>query len=163
MALWSARAHETGIGGQERIAVGLFAVAINAYALVALSAEFWDYFGKTSAGIEATLAQHLALSVLWTAYAGALLFVGIQKTSGLLRWQSLALFGLTVGKVFLYDLGFLDRGYRIFSFLAQCCLPFRSFISAGWLAKKATHDSSAISSGAGRRFGDMARIGCGLA
>src|SRR5262249_60872875 len=26
------------------------------------------------------------------------------------------LFGLTVGKVFLYDLGFLDRGYRIFSF-----------------------------------------------
>jgi len=116
LALWSARAHESGIGGQERIEVGLFAVAINAYALVALSAEFWDYFGKTSAGIEATLAQHLALSVLWTAYASALLFVGMQKKSGLLRWQSLALFGLTVGKVFLYDLGFLDRGYRIFSF-----------------------------------------------
>jgi len=116
LALGSARAHESGFGGQERIEVGLFAVAINAYALVALSAEFWDYFGKTSAGIEATLAQHLALSVLWTAYASALLFVGMQKKSGLLRWQSLALFGLTVGKVFLYDLGFLDRGYRIFSF-----------------------------------------------
>jgi uncharacterized membrane protein len=116
LALGSARAHESGIGGEERIEVGLFAVAINAYALVALSAEFWDYFGKTSAGIEATLAQHLALSVLWTAYASALLFVGMQKKSGLLRWQSLALFGLTVGKVFLYDLGFLDRGYRIFSF-----------------------------------------------
>jgi len=116
LALGSARAHQGGIGGQERIEVGLFAVAINAYALVALSAEFWDYFGKTSAGIEATLAQHLALSVLWTAYASALLFVGMQKKSGLLRWQSLALFGLTVGKVFLYDLGFLDRGYRIFSF-----------------------------------------------
>src|SRR5215467_248624 len=116
VALWSARSHENAIGGQERVEVGLFAVAINAYALVALSAEFWDYFGKTSAGIEATLAQHLALSILWTAYASALLFLGIQKTSGLLRWQSLALFGLTVGKVFLYDLGFLDRGYRIFSF-----------------------------------------------
>jgi uncharacterized membrane protein len=116
VALWSARAHESGIGGQEHIEVGLFAVAINVYALIALSAEFWDYFGKTSAGIEATLAQHLALSVLWTAYASALLFVGMQKKSGLLRWQSLALFGLTVGKVFLYDLGFLDRGYRIFSF-----------------------------------------------
>jgi len=116
LALWSARAHQSGIGDSERIEVGLLAVAINAYALVALSAEFWDYFGKTSEGIEATLAQHLALSVLWTAYASALLFVGMQKRSGLLRWQSLALFGLTVGKVFLYDLGFLDRGYRIFSF-----------------------------------------------
>jgi uncharacterized membrane protein len=40
----------------------------------------------------------------------------MQKKSGLLRWQSLALFGFTVAKVFLYDLGFLDRGYRIFSF-----------------------------------------------
>ena len=116
LALWSARAHQSGIGDSERIEVGLLAVAINAYALVALSAEFWDYFGKTSEGIEATLVQHLALSVLWTAYASALLFVGMQKRSGLLRWQSLALFGLTVGKVFLYDLGFLDRGYRIFSF-----------------------------------------------
>lgn len=110
VALWSARAHERSIKGEERIEVGLFAVAINAYALIALSAEFWDYFG------EAALAQHLALSILWTAYAGALMFLGIREKSGLLRWQSLALFGLTVGKVFLYDLGFLDRGYRILSF-----------------------------------------------
>jgi len=116
VALRSARSHEINIGGQERVEVGLFAIAINVYALISLSAEFWDYFGKTSAGIEATLAQHLALSILWTAYAGALLFLGIQKKSGLLRWQSLTLFGLAVGKVFLYDLGFLDRGYRIFSF-----------------------------------------------
>jgi uncharacterized membrane protein len=116
VALWSARSHESNIGGQERVEVGLFAVAVNVYALICLSAEFWDYFGKTSAGIEATLAQHLALSILWTAYSSALLFLGMQKKSGLLRWQSLALFGFTVAKVFLYDLGFLDRGYRIFSF-----------------------------------------------
>lgn len=116
VALWSARSHERNIGDQERVEVGLFAIALNVYALISLSAEFWDYFGKTSRGIEATLAQHLALSILWTAYASALLFLGIQKKSGLLRWQSLALFGLTAGKVFLYDLGFLDRGYRIFSF-----------------------------------------------
>jgi len=111
VALWSARSHESSIEGPERTEVGLFAIAINVYALIALSAEFWDYFGS-----EATLAQHLALSILWTAYASALLFLGVLKKSGLLRWQSLALFGLTVGKVFLYDLGFLDRGYRIFSF-----------------------------------------------
>ena len=33
------------------------------------------------------------------------------------RWQALALFGVVVGKAFLYDLSFLQRGYRILSFL----------------------------------------------
>jgi len=116
LALWAARSHVSSLAGQERLEIGFFAVAINVYALIALSAEFWDYFGKASTGIEATLAQHLALSVLWTAYAGVLLFLGMQGKSALLRWQSLLLFGLVVGKVFLYDLSFLERAYRILSF-----------------------------------------------
>ena len=115
-ALWSARSHQENIAGQERAEVGVFAVAINIYALIALSAEFWDYFGQASTRIDASLAQHLALSVLWTAYAGALLFLGVQNKSALLRWQSLMLFGLVVGKVFIYDLSFLERAYRILSF-----------------------------------------------
>jgi uncharacterized membrane protein len=49
-------------------------------------------------------------------YATVLLFLGVQNKSALLRWQSLSLFGLVVGKVFFYDLSFLDRGYRILSF-----------------------------------------------
>src|SRR5262249_3454919 len=92
VALWSARSRSSSVGEWERIEIGLLAIAVNVYALIALSGEFWDYFGQTSAGIEARLAQHLALSVLWTAYASALLFLGVQKKSGLLRWQSLALF-----------------------------------------------------------------------
>ncbi len=90
--------------------------AINVYALIALSWEFWDYFGKAGTGMDIALAQHVALSVLWTLYATVLLFLGVQNKSALLRWQSLSLFGLVVGKVFLYDLSFLDRGYRILSF-----------------------------------------------
>jgi uncharacterized membrane protein len=42
--------------------------------------------------------------------------LGIQRKSPLLRWQGLILFGLVVGKVFLYDLSFLERAYRILSF-----------------------------------------------
>ena len=117
IGLWAARSHESTLGGQERVEVGIFAVAINVYALIALSAEFWDYFGKASVGVDSALAQHLALSILWTAYASGLLFLGVQSKSALLRWQSLALFGLVVGKVFLYDLSFLERAYRILSFL----------------------------------------------
>lgn len=117
VALWSARSHERAVAGEERIEIGVFAVAINVYALIALSAEFWDYFGKTSTTIDATLAQHLALTVLWTAYASALVFLGVQSKSALLRWQGLILFGLVIAKVFLYDLASLERAYKILSFL----------------------------------------------
>ena len=117
LALWSARSHERDVAGEERIEIGVFAVAINVYALIALSAEFWDYFGKNSTGIDATLAQHLALTVLWTAYASALVFLGVQSKSPLLRWQGLILFGLVIAKVFLFDLASLERAYKILSFL----------------------------------------------
>jgi uncharacterized membrane protein len=43
--------------------------------------------------------------------------IGIQRHSALLRWQSLVLFGLVVVKVFLYDSSYLQRFYRILSFL----------------------------------------------
>src|ERR1041384_6245910 len=116
VALWSARTHSNGTTGTERAETGILAVAINVYALIALSLEFWDYFGKASFGMDAALAQHLSLSILWTGYASALLFFGLREKSALVRWQGLALFGLVVGKVFLYDLSFLDKGYRILSF-----------------------------------------------
>jgi uncharacterized membrane protein len=116
VALWAAKSHPSAVGEQEHLEVGIFAVAINIYSLIALSGEFWDYFGRTSTRIDAVLAQHLALSILWTAFASGLLVLGVQNKSALLRWQGLGLFGLVVGKVFLYDLSFLERAYRIFSF-----------------------------------------------
>jgi len=116
VALWAAQTHERDIAGPERTEIGIFAIAINVYALIALSWEFWDYFRKADNAMDVALAQHVALSVLWTLYATVLLFLGVQNKAALLRWQSLSLFGLVVGKVFLYDLSFLDRGYRILSF-----------------------------------------------
>src|SRR5882672_2421202 len=116
VALWAAREHMEETGSQEKTELGIFSVAINVYALVALSLEFWDYFGKASTQIDSSLAQHLSLSVLWTVYATVLILVGVQQKSALLRWQALLLFGLVVVKVFLYDLASLDRAYRILSF-----------------------------------------------
>jgi uncharacterized membrane protein len=44
--------------------------------------------------------------------------VGFWKRSAFARWQALALMAFTVGKVFLYDVSALDKGYRIASFVA---------------------------------------------
>jgi uncharacterized membrane protein len=137
VALWAAQNYQQEVAGQERTEVGIFAVAINIYALIALSAEFWDHFGKTNTSLDAALAQHLSLSILWTAYASGLLFLGVQRKSALLRWQSLVLYGLVVGKVFLYDLSFLERAYRILSFFVLgAVLLAVSFIYTRKLARE---------------------------
>ncbi|GAC1634830.1 MAG: hypothetical protein NVS9B14_11320 [Candidatus Acidiferrum sp.] len=117
VALLSAREKIEETGDQEKTELGIFSVLINVFALVALSLEFWDYFGKGVTVMEADLARHLSLSVLWTIYATILILVGVQQKSALLRWQALVLFGLVVVKVFIYDLASLDRAYRILSFL----------------------------------------------
>jgi uncharacterized membrane protein len=118
VALFAAHQHSAGVEHREMGALGVLAVTINIYALIALSLELWDYFGHgASVGIDTGLAQHLALSLLWTLYASALIAVGIKRQAPLLRWQALVLFGLVVAKVFFYDSSYLDRFYRIISFL----------------------------------------------
>ncbi len=117
VALWSARENLDHAGANEKAELGIFSVLINVFALIALSLEFWDYYGKGVTGMEADLARHLSLSVLWTIYATILILLGVQQKSPLLRWQALVLFGLVVIKVFIYDLASLDRAYRILSFL----------------------------------------------
>ena len=117
VALYAAREHSSSVSGEELSALGAFAVAINVFALIALSLELWDHFGSHAGlGIDSGLAQHLALSLLWTAYASGLIALGVKRESALLRWQALVLFGLVVLKVFIYDSSFLERFYRIVSF-----------------------------------------------
>jgi uncharacterized membrane protein len=113
----SARKQLSSVSSQERGLLGFLAVGTNFFALFALSLELWDYFGRQSGlGIDSRLAQHLALSLLWTAYASALIALGIHRKSLLVRWQALSLFGFVVIKVFIYDSSFLERFYRIVSF-----------------------------------------------
>jgi len=63
------------------------------------------------------LAQQLSISVVWTIYGGSMLTVGIARRSKLLRVMALLLLGLTIFKVFLFDLSSLEKLYRIISFI----------------------------------------------
>jgi uncharacterized membrane protein len=117
IVLYAARENASSLERDERNLVGLFAVAINFFALFALSLELWDHFGSHAGlGIDSGLAQQLALSLFWTAYASGLIALGVVRESALLRWQALVLFGLVIVKVFLYDSSYLERFYRIVSF-----------------------------------------------
>jgi len=117
VVLVAARQQLASIHDGEKHFLAVVAVAMNVYALIAFSLELWDYFGRSgSLEMDRGLAQHLALSVLWTSYATALILTGVKRSSALLRWQALALFLLVVLKVFLYDSSYLERFYRILSF-----------------------------------------------
>jgi uncharacterized membrane protein len=89
----------------------ILAVAVNVLALWALSLEVRQYFSQ----FNDHLSRQMALSLLWTVYASGLLISGVRRNAEGLRWQGLVLFGVAVGKVFLYDLSFLSGGYRIVS------------------------------------------------
>jgi uncharacterized membrane protein len=102
--------------------IPLGAVATGAAALVVIfvwiNLTVFDAFGR-----ERTLtldfsrepARDLTLSLAWAAYGLALLAAGVWRRLRPLRWASLALVLLTVGKVFLYDLGELRDLYRVAS------------------------------------------------
>ena len=59
----------------------------------------------------------VGLSLLWTLYAAAALAWGFLRSNQAVRYAALALFGLTVFKVFAVDLGAVRTAYRILSFL----------------------------------------------
>jgi uncharacterized membrane protein len=109
----SARAIDVlGIAEYDSILVRVLRTAGHAIALLALSAEAWNtvaHYGGTSQ------ASSAALSVLWAIFAAILVGCGLRKADSFMRWEGLALIILTVAKVLLLDLSFLDLGYRVIS------------------------------------------------
>ncbi len=62
--------------------------------------------------------RKLLLSLLWLLYSIALLAFGIARRVRGLRLAAILLFGISILKVFLFDLSFLQTPYRILSFIA---------------------------------------------
>jgi uncharacterized membrane protein len=89
-----------------RIAV----VAGNALALIGLTEEVRDFFGRG-------VVRDFAWSALWMLYGAALMAIGFRRREPFLRWLALVLLAITVGKVFFFDLAVLERIYRILSFI----------------------------------------------
>lgn len=88
--------------------------------------ETRDYFqqalerlpsGDTEASRSLFNMQQLAISGVWLLYSITLMAVGIRRRLRSLRILAMGLFGLTILKIFIFDLSFLDTLYRIFSFI----------------------------------------------
>jgi uncharacterized membrane protein len=57
--------------------------------------------------------QHLLLSIAWTIHAALLFAIALRRGSRILRWQSLALLAVTIGKVVVVDLASIELIDRV--------------------------------------------------
>jgi uncharacterized membrane protein len=114
-----ARAWESGLYAKRRPVLALSAAAAAIVVLFAwVNLTILDAFatGSTLQLPAGRLpARDLTLSFAWALYALGLLALGMARRSAALRWSSLGLVIVTVGKVFLYDLSHLHDLYRVVS------------------------------------------------
>jgi hypothetical protein len=95
----------------------VLAVLANLYALVFLSLEIWQFVGLRMPPATRASAQQLSLSIFWCLYALGGVSAGFWKRTRPVRLFSMGLLYLSIAKVFVFDLSFLQELHRIFSFL----------------------------------------------
>lgn len=121
LVLGLARRESDALAAPEQKVMQAMGVVINVVALWGLSLEVYQFF-MPPAGQEWSpdtgLAQQLGLSLLWTVYATALVITGMRRQRQGLRYQGLMLFGITIVKVFIFDLSYLSGIYRVASSMA---------------------------------------------
>lgn len=86
------------------------------FLLVTLEVRQWFHGEYLDAGL-LTQAERYAYSAAWVTLGTALLALGIATRGLVLRWASLVVMLLAVGKVFLVDTAQLRDLYRVFSLL----------------------------------------------
>jgi len=88
------------------------------------------------------LARDMTYSIAWALFALGLLLVGMHRQLAPVRYAGLALFVITLVKLFLHDLAQLDQLYRIGAFIAVAVLLIgASYLYQRFLAVEAKDDS----------------------
>jgi len=103
-------------------------IALVLLGLFLLTTEAWDIFERSIAAVgssnydDSNLSrlrdlQQLTLSGVWLMYSVIMMIFGLWRRRRSVRIVSICLFGISILKIFTYDLSFLDTLYRIFSFI----------------------------------------------
>jgi uncharacterized membrane protein len=115
ISAWLLRKERAELSKEETSMPAAFAVAANLFTLLFVSFDLWDYVGHSYPAADRAYAQQLTLSIFWSIYSLVAMSVGIWWRQKPVRLFALGLLYLSIGKVFLFDLGFLQQLYRIVS------------------------------------------------
>jgi len=100
----------------EHLTGQVLAFAGLAMLFVCSSIECHDSVRANIGDEKAVWVAQMAISMLWSVFAGVLVFIGIVWRSASLRWVAITLFAVTTFKVVVYDMAEFDRIYRIGAF-----------------------------------------------
>lgn len=91
-------------------------VLVLAFALVSLEVR-QVFQGNVLSGPTTSVVERWSYSAAWIVFGAALLMLGVARRGKMLRYASLVVMLLVIGKVFLYDMANLSDLWRVFSFL----------------------------------------------
>jgi uncharacterized membrane protein len=104
--------------GWVRQVLALAAATAVVYLLSALLVDlFQGRVGGTTQVEELQKQAQVAVSIMWAAIGMVVFVVGIVRWRQLVREAGLSLLALATGKVFLFDLSYLDVAYRVLSLM----------------------------------------------
>ncbi len=83
--------------------------------IVSLKASSGD---QSAALLHLQNLQQLSLSGVWLLFSIIVMVTGLARRTRSYRILAIVIFGITILKIFFYDLSFLETLYRIFSFIA---------------------------------------------
>lgn len=113
-------------------ALGLLGPVVLVWAGSVEIVRFFQASAQTWSG-DATQATHTALSIWWGLSATAALAVGFIIRKAPLRYLAIAIFAVTIGKIFWADLSKVEMPYRVLSLLGLGML----LLSGSWLYHRA--------------------------
>lgn len=109
---WEKHLYDKGLPIGAALCAAAFVLVVFAWINLAV----FDYFSdetRLSISLSRMPVRDLTLSIAWILYAAALLAFGMWRNSRAFRWTSLVFMLVSIGKVFLYDLGQLKDLYRV--------------------------------------------------
>jgi uncharacterized membrane protein len=103
--------------GSRRLSPALAILSVaEAFALVSLEVR-QAFQGDLLNGPATSIVERWSYSAVWILFGAALLALGVTRKGKMLRYASLAVMLVVIGKVFLYDMANLSDLWRVFSFL----------------------------------------------
>ena len=91
----------------------LFILSIEIYHLYV----WLSYTGLSSLQYDTNLYNKAGLSIIWGLFSFAIIWIGLKYNNWLLRVMALILFGITIIKLFVYDISNIPVGGKIAAFI----------------------------------------------
>ena len=92
-------------------------VAASLLTLLWITQEIGSYWDVRETSAQAYLYEQMMLSLAWGVYGAALIVIGMKWGNPLARYIGMSVLGVTVLKVFFYDLWELGGIYRVIGFI----------------------------------------------